>query len=320
MLKRHKNFRRLALSLLLSAAICAKAQSTFDVIPLGVLGGGDESNLSSYAISAKGENAYVCLDAGTIRSGISKAIANGIWSGDPIVILRRNIKAYLISHPHLDHVSGLILNSPDDTVKQIYGTRLCLDVIRDNYFSWKSWANFGNEGEKPALNKYSYNALVPGQQVLLPGTSLKVTAFILSHASPSESTAFLIEANGNYLLYLGDTGADRIEKSIRLQTLWETIAPYAASGKLKAIFIEVSFPNEQPDHLLFGHLNPKLLMAEMSQLQKQIPGHSLTSIPVVITHMKPVADNEKKIKNELATMNTMGLRIIYPVQGKRLEL
>lgn len=304
---------------MVSTALCSQAQSAFDIVPLGVLGGGDESNLSSYAISAKGENAYVCLDAGTIRTGINKAIADGTWSGDPIVVLRRNIRGYLISHPHLDHVSGLILNSPDDTVKQIYATRSCLDVIRDHYFSWKSWANFGNEGEKPALSKYSYNALSPGQPVSLRGTSLKVTAFVLSHASPGESTAFLIDSNGNYILYFGDTGADRIEKSTRLQTIWETIAPHAAKGKLKAIFIEVSFPNGQPEHLLFGHLTPKLLMAEMSQLQKQIPGHSLGNIPIVITHMKPVADNEKKIKDELANMNTMGLKIIYPVQGKRLE-
>ena len=291
----------------------------FEVVPLGTLGGGDESNLSSYAIGVQGENAFVCMDAGTIRSGIQQAIANQVWNDEQSVILRKRIKGYVISHPHLDHVSGLILNAPDDTVKSIYGTTSCLDVIRDHYFSWKSWANFSNEGEKPTLNKYSLRRLVPGQRIAIAGTSMHVTAYLLSHSSPGESTAFLMDANGQSVLYLGDTGADKIEKSTRLLELWRSVAPLIASGKLQAIFIEVSYPNEQPDHLLFGHLTPKLLMEELATLQKQIKGRALKDFPIVVTHIKPVKDNEAAIRRQLQELNTAGVRLIFPQQGIRLD-
>ncbi|HEY6976461.1 MAG TPA: 3',5'-cyclic-nucleotide phosphodiesterase, partial [Chitinophagaceae bacterium] len=84
---------------------------TFKVIPLGVKGGIDESDLSCYMLAAEGTNDYICLDAGTVYSGIKKAVDNGLFSQDALFVLRNNIKGYVISHPHLDHVAGLIINS-----------------------------------------------------------------------------------------------------------------------------------------------------------------------------------------------------------------
>jgi cAMP phosphodiesterase len=49
--------------------------------------------------------------------------------------------------------------------------------------------------------------------------------------------------------------------------------------------IEVSFPNEQPDKSLFGHLTPRLLMNEMTELGK-LAGVSLQGFNVVVTHLK----------------------------------
>ena len=106
--------------LLVIAANALCQHSAFKVIPLGVKGGGDESNLSAYMIAATGSDTYVCLDAGTLHAGIEKAISNKIFPYASDKILRQNIKGYLISHGHLDHLSGLILNSPDDTSKNIY--------------------------------------------------------------------------------------------------------------------------------------------------------------------------------------------------------
>ncbi len=118
-------------------------------------------------------------------------------------------------------------------------------------------------------------------------TSLNVQAWPLSHGAPYESTAFLVHSSDNYLLYLGDTGADSIEKADRLHTLWLVAGPLIKAGRLKAIFIEVSFPNEQPDKLLFGHLTPRLLMQELRALQSLTGEGSLKGFPIVITHRKP---------------------------------
>src|SRR3954454_2063514 len=95
---------------------------TFKVIPLGVKGGIDESNLSCYMLAVEGTENYICLDAGTVYYGIKKAVNSGLFNKDALFVLRNDIKGYLISHPHLDHVAGLIINSPADTSKNIYGT------------------------------------------------------------------------------------------------------------------------------------------------------------------------------------------------------
>jgi 3',5'-cyclic-nucleotide phosphodiesterase len=228
------------------------------------------------------------------------------------------IKGYLLSHPHLDHVAGLIINSPEDSPKPLYGLPFCLDVIKEKYFSWKSWANFGNEGEKPTLNKYQYTALSTRNEIPLTQTSMSVKAFALSHAAPGQSTAFLIRQNNNYILYLGDTGADTIEHSKNLRQLWQQVGPLIKAKQLKAIFIEVSFPNEQPDKLLFGHLTPRLLMNELNILNNY-SDHSLKGFPIVITHIKPVADNETKIKKQLSELNALQVKLVYPEQGAPLE-
>lgn len=303
----------------LTAQLSASFKPSFTVVPLGVKGGSDESNLSSYMVAAAGSSDYVCLDAGTLHHGIQKAIEAGAFRGSVNEVLKNNIRGYLISHPHLDHVAGLIINSPEDTAKNIYALPFCADVLKEKYFSWKSWANFADDGEKPLLNKYHYNILQPGVAAALQQTRLSVTAFTLSHASPYKSTAFLINNAGAYLLYLGDTGADSTEHADNLHRLWQQIAPLIKERKLKAIFIEVSYDNAQPEKLLFGHLTPKLLMQEMTALEKLTGRAVLKKIPLVITHEKPGGQREQLIKKQLLQLNTAELRLSFPTQGKKMS-
>ena len=41
---------------------------------------------------------------------------------------------------------------------------------------------------------------------------------------------------------------------------------------------------------------------------------------VIITHQKPPASSEAKIKKQLQEQNNLGLELIFPEQGKRFEL
>ena len=302
-------------------SFCQNKATGFKIVPLGILGGSDESNLSSYMVAPDNSDNYICLDAGTLYFGIQQAITNHLFPGSAVSVLRTNVKAYLISHPHLDHVSGLIINSPQDTDKNIYALPFCIDVLKDNYFTWKDWANFANEGDRPALNKYHYVALDTNKETAIENTAMYVRPFLLSHSNPYQSTAFLIRYADSYLIYFGDTGADEIEKSNRLQLTWKAISPLIKTKALKAIFIETSFPDEQPQQQLFGHLTPFLLMKELTSLSEFTGKEALLNFPVVITHMKPSAANDiSKIKAELQQLNSLHLRLIFPEQGRKLKL
>lgn len=311
----------ICLVLISTAAFSQKAKNTaFQVVPLGVKGGIDEKNLSAYLLAPAKTNDFICLDAGTVNAGIEKAIEKKTFKVSTSEVLRKYIKGYFISHAHLDHVSGLIINSPADSSKTVYATNKCMEMMENHYFNDETWANFGDKGIGKPLKKYHFQTLNIGEEIPVTNTAMTVKAFPLSHVNPFESTAFLVKNGDNYALYLGDTGPDFVEKSNDLHNLWTAIAPLVKGKQLKGIFIEVSFPNEQPDQFLFGHLTPNYLLKELHSLEELAGKDSLKGFKIIITHLKPPAKNIAKIKEQLKNQNDLGVKIIYPEQGKKFEL
>lgn len=311
--------KQLILSLVLFSSTFCLSQK-LEIIPLGIYGGGDESNLSSYLIGVEKTNTYLALDAGTIYSGINKAIEQKTFSVDNKIVLRDYIKGYFISHGHLDHLSGLIINSPEDSNKPIYALPFVIDIFKNNYFTNASWANFGSEGEKPILGKYTYTRVKPSQSFGIENTTLSAEIFELSHVNPQLSSAILVKNNDEYILYFGDTGADRVEKTTKLNYIWEYISPLVINKNLKTILIEVSFPNSQAEDKLFGHLTPKLLNEELGNLAKYTGEESLKGLNIVITHLKPSGTAITTIKKELSDNNKYEVNFIFPEQGKKITL
>ncbi len=321
-IKNMTHFSKLLLCFLFvsTSIFSQKAKISFSVVPLGVMGGIDEKNLSAYLIAPSNTNDYICLDAGTVNAGIEKAIEKKTFKVSPSEVLRKYIKGYLISHAHLDHVSGLIINSPADSSKTVYATNKCMEMMENHYFNDQTWANFGDAGPGFHIKKYHFQTLDLAKETLLTNAKMTVKAFPLSHVNPFESTAFLIKNDTDYALYLGDTGPDEVEKSNNLRDLWTAVAPLVKEGQLKGIFIEVSFPNEQPDKFLFGHLTPNYLMKELHVLEDLAGKGSLKNFKIIITHLKPPAKNIAKIKEQLKKQNDLEVQIIYPEQGKKFEL
>jgi 3',5'-cyclic-nucleotide phosphodiesterase len=292
-------------------------QKGFTIIPLGVKGGLDESNLSAYLVKANGAEQYICLDAGTIYAGLEKAAISNYFSPlkDATEIQKKFINSYFISHGHLDHTAGLVMNSPADSFKKnIYAIPSVIDVLKSSQFSSKSWSNFANEGDKPIIGKYQYQYLVPEKEIEVNSAGVLVTPFVLSHVKPYESSAFLVRNQTDYLLYLGDTGPDEVEYSNQLANLWNHIAPLIQKKQLKSIFIEVSFSNKVADGSLYGHLTPNWLMKEMSKLH-QLAGDRLKEVSIMVTHIKPCDHCETTIIDELQKANTLGLKLSFPKQG-----
>lgn len=314
------DMRHIISFLLLLSVSASFAQKGFQVVPLGVKGGTTDGNLSAYMLAPAGSDAYVCLDAGTVSNGIGIAIQKQAFNANAETVLKKYIKGYLISHPHLDHISGMIINSVDDTVKQVYAMAHGIDVMKAHYFNWQSWPNLANDGNAPALNKYRYQQLAEGVEMPVKDSEMSVQAFPLSHSKPYSSTAFLLRQGDDYALYFGDTGPDEVEETDHMKRVWTAVAPLVKSGKLKGIFLEVSYPNAQPDRHLYGHLTPKWFMREFEVLGGLAGKEHLQNLNVVVTHIKPVGNNEETIRRELGEANRLRLRLIFPEQGVKFEL
>ena len=313
-----------------------RIDAKFVVIPLGTKGGLIEADLSSYLVSPVGDTNFIAFDAGTVMTGLQQAKRKGsfqdisIPKNSPLsleaTVMVDHIKAYAISHAHIDHVAGMVISAPYDSPKPILGLPSTIDNIRDHLFNWKIWPNFGDDGQPPLLKKYHYVGLTSGESYSVAHTDMNVTAFELSHSGKYISTAFLIESGGAYMLYFGDAGADSIEESDKMKTIWAAVAPLVRNKALRGIFLEVSFPNKHPDNLLFGHLTPKWMMQELHTLAELVnpekPEVALQDLKVLVTHIKPSINRHKTpeqiIMAELNDLNNLGVEFILPEAGQRM--
>lgn len=305
------------------------AASSFQLTPIGIYGGLDDSNLSAYLLKPLESKTYVMLDAGTLVHGLNTALKkHALKATNLAFLLESGISAYLISHAHLDHLMGLIIAQPQLRQQQaIIGRQETMDALKKYIFNWSVWGNFGDSGEYPQLNFQHYEHINLEEWTTIPNTAMQVKAFPLSHGG-TPSTAFLIKHKNNYILYFGDTGSDKIEKSANLSTVWQAIAPLIRKKQLHALLLECSFPDSQPNEQLFGHLKPELFMFELNVLAKSTdvanPKTALAGLNVIVTHIKPSLHNRegtrKLIYNQLRQKNNLGINLILPQQGHTLIL
>jgi cAMP phosphodiesterase len=309
-----------------------KDSEFFKVIVLGCTGGPKEGNMSSYLLGIPHTKDYITLDAGTLLEGLEKAYLLDHFedldvplTDNPIRILfLKHIKAYLISHPHLDHIAGLVINSQIDISKPLLGSHFTINSLRDYIFNGSIWPNYGSEGVEPILNIYNYIRLgYEEPPTPIPGTQFNVEAFVLSHPKDYPSTAFLIEYQGEYVLYFGDTSSDFMEEKKHLSKVWKRVAPIIRKKKLRGMFLECSFSMERENQAMYGHLNPKLLAQEMDQLEK-ICGCSLAGLKMIVTHRKDCfeigLDMKHLIAQQITNQCSKGIIYIFPEQGDKIYL
>lgn len=320
----------LVIFLLSHAVNCAPV---FEIVLLGVYGGLKDGNLSAYLLKTTDSENYTALDGGTLVHGLEVAVnRQSLRHKNVADLLQKNIPAYLISHAHLDHLMGLVMAQPELREQQtIMAREETMLALQKYIFNWSVWGNFGDRGEIPHLNFQHYQTMALLEWVAIPNTDLHVKVFPLSHGGMA-SSAFLIRYKTEYILYFGDTGADRIEKSTNMEFIWKTIAPLIRKKKLHAIMLECSFLNSQPDDKLFGHLKPNLFMFELRQLASIVDPlnsrNSLRGLPVVVTHIKPrlvdysnsKEDSRSQVIHELSQENDIGVELIKPEQGIMLNL
>jgi cAMP phosphodiesterase len=90
-------------------------------------------------------------------------------------------------------------------------------------------------------------------------------------AGQYESSAFFIrhDPTRTEFLFFGDVEPDVIASTPKNINIWRIAAPKIPTT-LSTIFIECSWPSGRPDDLLYGHLSPEHLVAELEVLATEL--------------------------------------------------
>lgn len=83
-----------------------------------------------------------------------------------------------------------------------------------------------------------------------------------------DSAAYFLrdEHTGKEVLIFGDVEPDSVSLHPRTARVWQDAAAKISAGLLTGVLIECSYDNSQSDGMLFGHLTPRHLVAELRTL------------------------------------------------------
>ena len=243
---------------------------------LGASGGcAAGSHPSSYLVDGR-----VALDAGAVATALT-------------LEEQARVTDVVLTHSHLDHVRDLplLLINGDRSERplRVHSLKETLDAVRAHMFNREIW--FDPFALSPPL--LEARPLVPGASQDIAG--FRVTGFSLRHTVVS--TGWLLDDGKAAVYFAGDTDED------------DCLVPVvkAAGGRLRAAFLEASFPDEMEEFARrTGHLTP----AGLARAARALPA----GVPLFVTHMKP--GFEDRIEAEVKALGNPALRCVR--SGERI--
>jgi len=220
----------------------------------------------------------LAIDAGSLTSGLD-------------LKAQCALAAVVVSHAHLDHIRDLATIADNRTQNgapalTIAAARPTIRALEKHFFNGVLWPDFTRipSVRRPAIR---YLELVPERPTDVAG--YEVQAIRVDHTI--ESYGFAVRAERGVLAYSGDTGpTDR---------LWQVLG---ATEGLKALLMEVSFPNEEARLArASGHHTPETLARDL----RKLPGSS--ELPTLLYHMKPTF--QAKVERECARLRGLNLTV-----------
>lgn len=229
-------------------------------------------------------NDTLAIDAGAIAIGLSQQE-------------QLRIRSIIVTHAHLDHIFSLPLyltNLFDEIHKpvRLYATQSDFDALQQYIFTPRVWITL-NTLRNGHTDLVSFQPIKSGESFFaeeLKVTPVQVTHTVLTHG-------LIVEDDRSALLFTSDTGAT--------ERIWQVANE---CDKLRAIFIDLSFPNRMTELARASqHHSPATLLEEMSKMKPDTP--------IYAVHVK--AAYRDQVVEEIESLNNP--RIIVAEVGREYE-
>lgn len=204
------------------------------------------------------------------------------------------IRDVFLTHAHMDHMASLPIyleNVSDGSgdCPTIHAPQPILDVIVSDVFNDRVFPDFVRLSlEGPPLVRLK--PFVTGHAVQV--RDLTVTAAEVDHIVPT--IGYLIDDGQSAIAFVTDTAPTK--------KIWELANQ---SPRLKAVFLELTFPEEQSWLAQVSkHLTPRLFANECRKVK--------SGVPIYAIHLK--ARHREQLLKELAALQLPNVRVLEPGQ------
>ncbi|HWN99055.1 MAG TPA: 3',5'-cyclic-nucleotide phosphodiesterase [Blastocatellia bacterium] len=195
-----------------------------------------------------------------------------------------SIRHIIVTHSHNDHIASLPIYVAEafstlDSPIVIHAAAEVIAALREFVFNDQVAPNFEaiqlNGGSGPTLR---YEEMQTRKKVTIGG--IDVTPIPVNHIVPT--VGLLTEAESASVLFTSDT--------YTTDEIWQVAKEVK---NLKAVFVDVSFPNEMGELAAVSkHLTPELLASELKKLNR--------AVQVIAIHIKPT--NRDDVVRQLGLM------------------
>jgi len=213
--------------------------------------------------------------------------------------------------------------------KCIYATKTILQDI-ETIFSGRIWPDLASWDDSSDKHKLLYKPYVSLPSPLYAlfnlaicsleadglyhavQAGISIRSFPLNHGADINgsymSSAFSIrhDSSSTEFLFFGDVEPDSLVSTPHTIDIWRAVAPKIPST-LKVIFIECSWPSGRADDMLYGHLTPEHLVAELVALARQVVKHRNSELAPRISARK--RQKTRLVNNEELLDSLKGLHI-----------
>jgi ribonuclease BN (tRNA processing enzyme) len=196
------------------------------------------------------------------------------------------IRDIVITHVHIDHIASLPIFLAEAFTElkapvTVYALPEVVSALRDFIFNDQIWPNFENipltSGTRPTLE---FRTITPRAPFEING--IRVTAARVNHVVPT--VGLRVQDLETAVIFTSDTYIT--------DEIWEVARE---TEHLKAIFVDVSYPNEMESLAAASkHLTPQTLASELIKL-KQV-------VEVYATHIKP--GNREQVVRQLGELKS----------------